>query len=98
MGAARRSQGKLPSVDWDLNVGGAAPQPIEAKVISTADDAFVVYQGETYQVGRDKISGLQLGAGGPSQTSRRSPSTSPTRASRSTSPPPTASRAGSRPA
>src|SRR5215217_3852988 len=58
-------KGKLPSVNWDLTLTGPAPQPVEAKLISTGDDAFVVYKGETYHVGRDNIAQLQLGAGGP---------------------------------
>ena len=48
-------KGKLPSVDFNVTVAGPLPQPIEAELISTGDDLFVVYQGETYQVGRDKL-------------------------------------------
>jgi hypothetical protein len=63
-----RSNGenKLPSVDWKLNVAAAGmPKPIDAQVISTGDDAFVVYGGETYQVGKENIAKLKLsGAGG----------------------------------
>ncbi len=56
---------KLPSLDWKLNVTGAMPQPIDAQVISTSDDAFVVYGGETCQVGKENIAKLKLsGAGG----------------------------------
>src|SRR3954452_2954272 len=63
-------RGKLPSVDWNLTVsGGPAPGPIEAELISTGGDAFVVYQGDTYQVGKDKIAQLgALGATNPSGT------------------------------
>jgi len=60
---------KLPSVDWKLNVTGATPEPIDAQVISTGDDAFVVYGGETYQVGKENIAKLKLsGAGGGMQS------------------------------
>jgi hypothetical protein len=38
------------------------PRPIEGRVISSGDDAFIEYGGETYQVGKDKIA--QLGAMG----------------------------------
>jgi hypothetical protein len=57
--------GKLPSVDWKLRLVGANPQPIGAEIFSTTDDAFVVYDGETYEVGRDNVAKLKLG-GGPS--------------------------------
>jgi len=57
---------KLPSLDWKLNLNGAGmPQPIEGQIISTGDDAFIVYGGETYQVGKANIAKLKLsGAGG----------------------------------
>jgi len=57
-------KGDLPSFDWKLHLAGAAPRPIEAQILSTGDDAFVVYGGETYQVGRDKLAQLQLAGGG----------------------------------
>lgn len=58
-------ENQLPSVDWKVNLTGAMPQPIDAQVISTGDDAFVVYGGETYQVGKENIAKLKLsGAGG----------------------------------
>ena len=53
-------ENKLPSVDFKLRLDGAFPQPLEGRLISTGDDAFVEYGGETYQVGKDKIG--QLGA------------------------------------
>ena len=53
---------KLPSVDWKLRLDGMLPRPIEGRVISSGDDAFIEYGGETYQVGKDKIA--QLGAMG----------------------------------
>ncbi|MDA0180137.1 hypothetical protein OJ997_07510 [Solirubrobacter phytolaccae] len=59
-------ENKLPSVDWKLNLTGAGmPKPIAGQIISTGDDAFVVYGGETYQVGKENIAKLKLsGAGG----------------------------------
>jgi hypothetical protein len=57
-------EGKLPSADFKLNVNGAGlPKPIEGRLISTGDDAFVEYGGQTYQVGKDKIAQLNLGKG-----------------------------------
>jgi hypothetical protein len=54
---------KLPSLDWKLNLTAAGlPKPIEGQLISTGDDAFVVYGGETYQVGKENISKLGLDA------------------------------------
>lgn len=59
-------ESKLPSVDWKLNIAAAGmPKPIDGQIISTGDDAFVVYGGETYQVGKENIAKLKLsGAGG----------------------------------
>ncbi len=59
-------ENKLPSVDWKLNIAAAGmPKPIDGQIISTGDDAFVVYGGETYQVGKENIAKLKLsGAGG----------------------------------
>ncbi|MBE2315502.1 hypothetical protein DVA67_005915 [Solirubrobacter sp. CPCC 204708] len=57
-------ENKLPSVDWRLSLDGMMPRPVEGRIISTGDDAFVQYGGETYQVGKDKIAQLgALGAG-----------------------------------
>lgn len=53
-------EGKLPSVDFAVQLKGMLPKPIEGRVISTGDDAFIEYGGETYQVGKDKLG--QLGA------------------------------------
>ncbi len=62
---------KLPSADLALKVEGAAPKTIEGRLISTGDNAFVEYEGETYEVGKDKIAELekQGAAGGTNQLS-----------------------------
>ncbi|HEY6892043.1 MAG TPA: hypothetical protein VI300_29845 [Solirubrobacter sp.] len=62
---------KLPSADLALKVEGAAPKTIEGRLISTGDNAFVEYEGETYEVGKDKIAELQKqgAAGGTNQLS-----------------------------
>lgn len=58
-------ENKLPSVDWKLNITAAGmPEPIAGQIISTGDDAFVVYDGETYQVGKANIAKLKLSGGG----------------------------------
>jgi hypothetical protein len=56
-----KSNGKqeLPDADLQLKVQGAGPQPMEARLISTKDNAFVVYDGVTYEVGADKIAQLK---------------------------------------
>jgi hypothetical protein len=62
---------KLPSADLALKVEGATPKTIEGRLISTGDNAFVEYEGETYEVGKDKIAQLekQGAAGGTNQLS-----------------------------
>jgi hypothetical protein len=62
---------KLPSADLALKVEGAGPKTIEGRLISTGDNAFVEYEGETYEVGKDKIAELQKegAAGGTNQLS-----------------------------
>jgi hypothetical protein len=58
-------EGKLPSLDWQLKIDGATPQPITGELISSGDDAFVKYGGDTYEVGKDQIAKLeQEGAAG----------------------------------
>jgi hypothetical protein len=56
-----KSNGKqeLPDADLQLKVQGVGPQPMEARLISTKDNAFVVYDGVTYEVGADKIAQLK---------------------------------------
>ncbi len=56
---ASNGKDQLPDADLQLKVQGAGPQPIEARLISTKDNAFVVYDGVTYEVGADKIAQLK---------------------------------------
>jgi len=51
-------EGKLPSAELAFKVDGT-PEPIEGKLISTGKNAFVVYQGETYEVGEQAIAQMQ---------------------------------------
>jgi hypothetical protein len=58
-------EGKLPSADLDVKIEGAAPKPLSARLISTGENAFVEYEGETYEVGEERIAELEReGAGG----------------------------------
>jgi hypothetical protein len=58
-------EGKLPSADFKLRLDGMLPRPVDARIVSTGNDAFVEYGGETYQVGKDKIAQLgRLGGSG----------------------------------
>ena len=61
-------EGKLPSADLKLNLTGVGSQPLRAELFSTGDNAFVVYGGQTYEVGQKNVAKLQLGGGGPSAT------------------------------
>ena len=56
-----KSNGKqeLPDADMTLKVEGMGPQPMTARIISTKDNAFVEYEGVTYEVGADKIAQLK---------------------------------------
>jgi hypothetical protein len=51
-------KGQLPSADLAFKVEGGA-QNFEGKLISTGKNAFVQYQGETYEVGEQAIAQLQ---------------------------------------
>jgi hypothetical protein len=58
-------KGEIPSADLALKLEGAGPKTIEGRLISTGKNAFVEYEGETYEVGADKIAELkQQGANG----------------------------------
>jgi hypothetical protein len=62
-----QSNGKdeIPSADLALKLEGVGPKTIEGRLISTGKNAFVEYEGETYEVGADKIAELkQQGANG----------------------------------
>jgi hypothetical protein len=56
-----QSNGKdeIPSADLALKLEGVAPKTIEGRLISTGKNAFVEYEGETYEVGADKIAELK---------------------------------------
>ena len=43
-------KGKLPSVDMKLQASS-----LQGELITSPDDAFVVYKGESYEVGKDKV-------------------------------------------
>src|ERR1700755_600568 len=47
-----QSNGKdeIPSADLALKLEGVAPKTIEGRLISTGKNAFVEYEGETYEV------------------------------------------------
>jgi hypothetical protein len=51
-------EGKLPSAELTFKVDGA-PEPIEGKLISTGANAFVEYEGETYEVGEEAVAQIQ---------------------------------------
>jgi hypothetical protein len=48
---------KLPSVDLKLDM--AAAQNLSARLVTSPDNAFVVYDGETYEVGKDEVGKLK---------------------------------------
>jgi hypothetical protein len=56
-----KSNGKaeLPDADLTFAMQGMIPKPVQARIITTKDDAFVVYDGVTYEVGKDKIAQLK---------------------------------------
>ena len=56
-----QSNGKdqIPSADLALKLEGVGPKTIEGRLISTGKNAFVEYEGETYEVGADKIAELK---------------------------------------
>jgi hypothetical protein len=51
-------EGKLPSADLAVKVDDGT-QDFEGRVISTGKNAFVEYQGETYEVGEETIAQLE---------------------------------------
>jgi hypothetical protein len=52
-------EGELPSADLALKLEGMLPRTLEGRLISTGDNAFVEYGGETYEVGADRIAELK---------------------------------------
>jgi polyhydroxyalkanoate synthesis regulator phasin len=47
----------LPSLDWQVHLA-AAGRSIDGELISTGDDAFIKYGGQTYEAGKAAISKL----------------------------------------
>lgn len=45
-----RGRGKPPLLDWDVSVSGAG-QDLSGGVVTTADNAWVKFRGQTYEVG-----------------------------------------------
>jgi hypothetical protein len=62
-------KGEIPSADLALKIEGAAPKTLEGRLISTGKNAFVEYEGETYEVGEEQIAELekQGASGAPNQ-------------------------------
>jgi hypothetical protein len=56
-----KSNGKdqLPDADLTFAMQGMIPKPVQARIITTKDNAFVVYDGVTYEVGKDRIAELK---------------------------------------
>jgi hypothetical protein len=48
----------LPSFDWQVHVNGG-PRSIDGELISTGDDAFIKYDGQTYEAGKAAIAKLR---------------------------------------
>ena len=49
-----RGQKKVPKLDWDVNVSGGG-QTFSGGLISTGDNAFVAFQGNNYEVGKEVV-------------------------------------------
>jgi hypothetical protein len=57
---ASNGDDQIPDADLKLHVEGAGvPAPVDARLVSTAKNAWVQYDGETYVVGEDKIDQLK---------------------------------------
>lgn len=50
--------GNLPSLDWRVHIAGG-PKAIDGEIISTGDDAFIKYGGQTYEAGKATIAKLK---------------------------------------
>jgi len=50
-----RGEHEMPAFDFKLNVAGPTPQPIDGRVISTGENWFIQYKGQTYEAGEDLI-------------------------------------------
>jgi hypothetical protein len=49
--------GKLPSIDWDVHLAGLG-QRLSGGVLATGDNAFLRFQGRSYELGRDSFATL----------------------------------------
>jgi hypothetical protein len=49
--------GKLPSFDWEVSVSGGG-QAFSGGILSTGDNAFVNFQGTSYEVGAEQVGQL----------------------------------------
>jgi hypothetical protein len=54
----------LPTVDWRVRAVGLTPKPIRGRVITTAKNAFVEYEGVLYEAGEARIAQLDQQGGG----------------------------------
>ncbi len=52
-------EGKLPSLDFQVTLGGNGLNGLEGRLISTGKNIFIEYKGETYEVGEDVVAELQ---------------------------------------
>jgi len=50
-----RGEHQMPAFDFKVNVVGATPQPIDGRVVSTGENWFIQYKGETYEAGEDLV-------------------------------------------
>jgi hypothetical protein len=56
-------QGKLASFDYKVDASGFGPKAVDAEVISTGRDVFVVYRGRAYHVGAANLQRVLRQAG-----------------------------------
>jgi hypothetical protein len=52
--------GKLPDADWDVSISGGG-QAFTLGLLTTADEAFVNFQGTSYTLGRDAVRRIEGG-------------------------------------
>jgi hypothetical protein len=50
-----RGEHKMPAFDFRLDIAGPTPQPISGRVVSTGENWFVQYKGQTYEAGKELI-------------------------------------------
>jgi hypothetical protein len=54
----------LPTADWRVRAVGLTPKPIRGRVVTTAKNAFVEYEGVLYEAGEARIAQLAKQSGG----------------------------------